>query len=100
MISLAFTVAAGIILAAAVIARVSGRIASRTLYALVGVSQLINVVNAATHDSPVAGSVNAAGFALSAWLWWRDGGGDDTKRRLRRRARKFEGVRRTAPAAT
>jgi hypothetical protein len=100
VISIAFTMAAAVILAAAVVARMNGRIGNRALYALVGVSQFINLVNAAVHSSPVAGSINAAGFALSVWLWWRDGGGDDTKRRLRRWARKCEGVRRTAPVPT
>jgi general stress protein CsbA len=35
--------------------------------------------------------------AWCAWLWWNDGGGDDTKRRLKRWAGRFQGVRRTAP---
>ena len=44
--------------------------------------------------------LDAAFFAWFAWSWWNGGGGDDTKRRLRKWARKFQGVRRTAPAAT
>jgi hypothetical protein len=40
----------------------------------------------------------AAGLGAGClWLWWNDGGGDDTKRRLKRWARKFTPVRRTAP---
>lgn len=40
---------------------------------------------------------------IGAWFavrWWRGGGGDDTKRRLRKLRRAFQPVRRTAPAAT
>jgi hypothetical protein len=36
--------------------------------------------------------------AVSAWAWWRHGGGDGTKRRLRALAARFRGVRRTAPS--
>lgn len=41
----------------------------------------------------------AAVCAFAAWAWWKSGGGDGTKRRLRSWARKFRGVRRTAPVA-
>jgi len=37
--------------------------------------------------------------AYAAWKWWKSGGGDGTKRRLKSWARKFRGVRRTAPMA-
>jgi hypothetical protein len=33
------------------------------------------------------------------WVWWRNGGGKDTKRHLRALADRFRPVRRTAPAA-
>jgi len=39
----------------------------------------------------------AALCVLSARTWWRGGGGDGTKRRLRSLRRAFQGVRRTAP---
>lgn len=35
--------------------------------------------------------------AVWLWLWWICGGGDGTRRRLRRRARRFKARRRTAP---
>ena len=42
-----------------------------------------------------------AGFtAWMAWAWWNSGGGDDTKRRLKSWARRFQAVRRTAPSHT
>jgi len=40
----------------------------------------------------------AASTALSLWMWWKGGGGDDTKWRLRKLGRAFTGTRRTAPA--
>lgn len=42
--------------------------------------------------------LSIAGAAGFAWMWWNSGGGDDTKRRLKSWARRFQGVRRTAPA--
>jgi hypothetical protein len=36
--------------------------------------------------------------AYYLWVWWtKGGGGDRTKKRLKKWARKFQGVRRTAP---
>ncbi|MEW2568395.1 hypothetical protein [Streptomyces sp. NPDC047070] len=37
--------------------------------------------------------------AIVLWLWWNSGGGDGTRRRLRRWTRAFHGTRRTAPTA-
>lgn len=34
---------------------------------------------------------------LSLYCWWNNGGGDNTKRRLKKWAAKFKPVRRTAP---
>lgn len=45
------------------------------------------------------GGINALACAYQLWMWWKSGGGDDTKRRLRKLGRAFTGVRRTAPAA-
>lgn len=57
-------------------------------------------------SSVLAGLVNrhfnaylsAAVAATSAFLWWHNGGGDGTKRRLKSWASRFQGVRRTAPS--
>ncbi|WP_328439333.1 hypothetical protein OHA71_23635 [Streptomyces sp. NBC_00444] len=60
------------------------------------VQLLANVlVGSTTRAGALAGVV-----AVGLWLWWNRGGGDDTKRRIRKWARKFQGVRRTAPAVT
>ena len=43
--------------------------------------------------------LHAALGAWSAWNWWNSGDGDGTRRRLKSWTRRFQGVRRTAPAA-
>ncbi len=45
------------------------------------------------------GALNAAACGYYLWAWWRGGGGDGTRRRLRRLRERFTPVRRTAPAA-
>jgi hypothetical protein len=45
----------------------------------------------------LVGYLNAASTALHAWAWWHGGGGDGTRRRLKKWGRRFQGVRRTAP---
>jgi len=42
-------------------------------------------------------SVIAAIDAIFIWAWWNKGGGNGTKRKLRKLARKFKPVRRAAP---
>ena len=54
--------------------------------------------NALTGDRAMACFASAV-CAYAAWLWWKSGGGDGTKRRLKSWVRKFSGVRRTAPVA-
>lgn len=97
MIAVLVILTACCLLVGTVIARTTGRISRRTFYALIAASNGVALTaSVANHDQGPA-SINAASMAISAWLWWQDGGGDDTKRRLRRWARKFQGVRRTAP---
>jgi len=38
--------------------------------------------------------------AFYLWVWWNGGGGDKTKKRLKKLARKFSPVRRAAPQLT
>lgn len=40
---------------------------------------------------------SAAFAAWELYVWWSNGGGDDTKKRLRKLKRKFTPVRRMAP---
>lgn len=49
------------------------------------------------HRSTFNVCFDAAVFAWCAYMWWKSGGGDDTKRRLRKLKKLFEPTRRTAP---
>lgn len=98
MISLAILLAACLSLVGTVVARARGIISSRTFYALVASTNCVGLIVSVAVHNQITASINAASTAIAAYMWWRDGGGDDTKRRLRRWARKFHGVRRTAPA--
>lgn len=42
-------------------------------------------------------SFNGSVAMACLWFWWRGGGGDGTRRRLRALRGAFRGVRRTAP---
>ena len=51
-------------------------------------------------NEPLLAALSAALCAWDAHDWWRGGGGDGTRRRLRSLRRRFTAVRRTAPAPT
>lgn len=67
------------------------------LLLLATANALMAVANFLIHDP--LGALPAAMCAYCLWLWWRNGGGDGTKRRLRELREKFTPARRTAPAA-
>lgn len=46
----------------------------------------------------IASYIDAVMCVGYLYQWWKHGGGDDTKRRLRRLKRAFTPVRRTAPS--
>jgi membrane protein implicated in regulation of membrane protease activity len=50
------------------------------------------------HMPTIFTSIIAALDAIFIWNWWNKGGGSGTKRKLRKLARKFKPVRRTAPS--
>ncbi len=81
------------------VGRWTGRISGHTFHGWCAIANGINLVACVVLDFPATALINAAAFALAAWMWWNGGGGDGTKRRLRRWAARFQGVRRTAPAA-
>lgn len=45
----------------------------------------------------VTAGISTLAATYYLWVWWRNGGGDDTKRRLRSAWKKFEPTRRSAP---
>lgn len=55
-------------------------------------------VGAVIRDDRTAVAGLAGSAAVMIWAWWNSGGGDGTRRRLRKWAHAFQGVRRTAPA--
>jgi CHASE2 domain-containing sensor protein len=86
------------LIGAAITARAAGLIGSRTLHGLMAIANAVNLIAAILTGRTGLASYLAGAFALSVWMWWNSGGGDGTKRRLRSLDRKFQGVRRTAPA--
>lgn len=80
-----------------IVASLFGWIRRRALCAGVAVGQGVSLVGYVAGGHHLAAGIAAAGAAFAAWMWWNEGGGDSTKRRLKRCARRFQGVRRTAP---
>lgn len=76
---------------------ITGRMTPTRHNAVSAVLHAVFTVFCAVQDWHVASSIGAASTALSAWSWWHGGGGDGTRRRLKSWARRFQGVRRTAP---
>jgi hypothetical protein len=59
-----------------------------------GLCLVSDVMDANQFTATLSGAI----CAYCAWGWWNSGGGNGTKRRLRALRRRFQGVRRTAPA--
>lgn len=74
------------------------RAGDRQVYGWFAVCNALFMASHALAGDRLAACLNACLGAYAAWLWWQSGGGDGTKRRLKSWARKFRGVRRTAPA--
>lgn len=80
-------------LAGSVVHRIQFHTASG-LYALAMVLQGVAAIREGDH---LWALFDAALCGYFAYGWWHGGGGDGTRRRLRGLARRFQGVRRTAP---
>jgi hypothetical protein len=77
--------------------RMSGRIGMKDLYLLFFVGWIINTVATFFDHYLLLFYVSVGASAWNLYLWWKSGGNDDTKRRLKKLARQFQGSRRTAP---
>jgi hypothetical protein len=86
----------GLILCA-LICMATGRIT--TGYGVLASAYAFGAVAYALSGSPGRAIWDAVFAAFFGWVWWNRGGGNGPRRRLRRAARAFRGVRRTAPAA-
>lgn len=69
-------------------------------YGIAALSTAAASVFMALADMRLWSYVAAATAAVNAYQWWRSGGGDGTRRRLKQWAGRFHGVRRTAPNPT
>lgn len=76
----------------------SGRLKFHQFQGLCALANFAFAIDGVTTHFSVVASINAASGAVSAYLWWKGGGGDETKRRLRKLRRSFTGSRRTAPS--
>jgi hypothetical protein len=85
--------------AIASVARLTHRITTRRFYALWALGCALNGINHIVWPDPPHAVVDAVATALFSWLWWKSGGGDGPRRRLRAWTHRFRGVRRTAPVA-
>jgi hypothetical protein len=76
---------------------VAGRMPTRLYAGWMAVIYVIGGVVCAVVGWTTVLYLDAGCVALFVWLWWNSGGGDGPRRRLKRWARRFQGVRRTAP---
>jgi hypothetical protein len=95
-----FFVAGTGVIAVSLVVNGLGWISQTPTYAVLAISQIMVCIGGFITGNTVAASISGAAAGYLAWQWWSGGGGDDTKRRARKWARRFRGVRRTAPAGT
>jgi hypothetical protein len=98
MTGITFAISYALLNAVMVILEDRKLITSQQYYAYVAISSTVAGVVCAYLGWTIGTHIQAAVAAWSAWSWWHGGGGDDMKRRLKKWARRFQGVRRTAPA--
>ena len=87
------------ILACVVVGRIAGRITRRRALAAEIASDVLLLAGSVLAGDRIAAGLWSACLAIDIHRWWRNGGGNGTKRRFRRLRERFTSVRRTAPAA-
>jgi hypothetical protein len=95
--NLALLIGGNMITWSALLASFLGRISHPQASGIIALGSIPFVAAFALDGATAVASAFAALGALNAWGWWHGGGGDGTRRRLRSWARRFQGVRRTAP---
>lgn len=75
-----------------------GRISETTANAVWAVANFLSGIAFVLESDPFWACWCAGISAWCAYSWWHGGGGDGTRRRLKKWARRFQGVRRTAPS--
>ncbi|MEV8124814.1 hypothetical protein AB0P07_11975 [Streptomyces sp. NPDC085944] len=96
IMSLALAAVGALLIGTAVIAFATGRIQRRQLWAGLALGNVSYLIANVLDGHTITAGFSAGGVALCVWMWWISG--DGTRRRLRDLARRFQGVRRTAPA--
>lgn len=76
----------------------TGRVSSARIDFLFGVANGLYALQGVRGGHWLGAVISGAFSAYCFYAWWHGGGGDHTRRRLRQLRRRFEGVRRTAPA--
>lgn len=94
---LALITIGGLVIWPAVLASLLGRISYPQASGIVALGSAPIIAAFALDGAKSVASAFAALAALNAWAWWHGGGGDGTRRRVKSWARRFRGVRRTAP---
>ncbi|WP_329474176.1 hypothetical protein OIE75_41040 (plasmid) [Streptomyces sp. NBC_01723] len=84
--------------AVAAVAYGTGRFRKHHIYGVMSVGYLLYTVSNFLLQDTVSAGMGAGFTTVFGWLWWKGGGGDNTKRRLKSWASRFQGVRRTAPS--
>ncbi|MFK0172621.1 hypothetical protein ACIQU5_27875 [Streptomyces sp. NPDC090306] len=74
-----------------------GRLRAHQAWGTLALAWLLSWLQDVADGRRAVSYVDAALVAWCAWRWWKGGGGDNTRLRLRRLARRFTPVRRTAP---
>ncbi|MGQ5606200.1 hypothetical protein [Streptomyces sp. EKS3.2] len=98
MIAVTISAIGALLVGSAIIAYALGRICRCKLWAGLTLGNAVNLIANVIADNRTMAGLCAGAAALSLWMWWNGCGGDGTRRRLRKLARRFRGVRRTAPA--
>lgn len=81
----------------ATVAYAFGRINAKQYPLLMAIGWTINTLASVVQHLTFWSYWSAAFTAWELYRWWKNGGDDDTKRRLRKWKKKFESVRRMAP---
>ncbi|QKW31477.1 hypothetical protein HUT11_35530 (plasmid) [Streptomyces seoulensis] len=98
MFNLALDAVGWTVLAVAIAGIFTGVLAERSYYGYLAISMVVLFLRHVLVGHTIAAGIHTAGVTWAAWKWWNSGGGDGARRRLRKWARQFRSVRRTAPA--
>lgn len=75
----------------------ASRIKARTYFGLMSIALALALFGDVTGRSTRNAVIDSALLAWMAYQWWKSGGDDDSKRRLRSELKPFVPVRRSAP---